>query len=192
MKSASTDIRKDLIDLPSRLFVSRWLLERVPFVFAEDFDAYLAWKHDLGDRLDVDPRAICLVGSAASGFSLSPQRAFQVFGERSDIDVAVVSAQHFDMVWRWLRSLGAERYRLPQYVQAQIDDHRERLVYWGAIATDKFLQYTPLGKAWVPALAEAAQRLPNAAHDVNVRLFREFETLRTYQAHCCDKIRDKL
>jgi hypothetical protein len=59
------------------------------------------------------------VGSASAGFSLSPQRALQPFRDRSDVDIAAVSAHHFDIVWRWLRSLGAERYKLPQYVQKQ-------------------------------------------------------------------------
>jgi hypothetical protein len=193
MKPTSTDIRAELGALPTSMFVSRWLLERIPHVFGDDFDLYLEWKHDLGTRLGVDPRAITLVGSAASGFSFSPQRALQPFHERSDVDVAVVSAHHFDIVWRWLRSLSVERYRLPRYVQGQIDDHRERLVYWGAIATDRLLHYTPLGKQWIPALSEVAKRLPgNNSRDVNVRLFREFEALRAYQMHCCDTIRAKL
>jgi hypothetical protein len=193
MKPNATDIRAELSALPSSMFVSRWLLERIPHVFGDDFDLYLQWKHDLGARLGVDPRAITLVGSAAAGFSFSPQRALEPFREASDVDVAVISAHHFDIVWRWLRSLGTDRYRLPRYVQSQIDDHRERLVYWGAIATDKILQYTPLGKQWVPALSEAAKGLPgNNSRDVNVRLFREFEALRAYQTHCCETIRAKL
>jgi len=192
MSGRSHEFRADLAALPASLFVSRWLLERVPFLFADDFNEYVDWKHYLSERLGVDPRAICLVGSAAAGVSLSPQRALRPFTESSDVDVALISAHHFDIVWLWLRSLGAERYKLPRYAQEQIEDHRERLVYWGAIATDRLLQYTPLGKTWVPALDAAAAKLPGGRRDVNVRLFRDHEALRSYQINCCDLIRKNL
>jgi len=190
--SADAAIRSDLGTLPFDVFVSRWILERVPHVFSSDLNAYLAWKHALGARIGVDPRAIVLVGSAATGFSLNPNRALRPFTAASDIDVAVVSPHHFDIVWRWLRNLGAERYGYPRYVQDQIDDHRERLLYWGAIATDRLLQYTPLGKEWIPALADVAKTLPGGTRDVNVRLFREFEALRAYQMNGCGKVRSTL
>jgi hypothetical protein len=185
-------IRSNLRSLSTGLFVSRWLLERVPHVFAGDLEAYVDWKHALSDRIFVDPKAITLVGSGASGYSLSPNKALKPFHAGSDIDVAVVSAHHFDVVWRWLRTLGSERYGWPRYVQEQIGDHRQRLVYWGAIATDRILQYTPLGKDWVPALADLANTLPGGRRDINVRLFREFEALRAYQVHGCAQIRAKL
>ena len=192
MAAASPDIRVDLGALSTAIFVSRWILERVPHVFDGDAAAYIAWKHELGDRIGVDARAIVLVGSAATGFSLSPERPLKPFDAKSDVDVAVVSPHHFDIVWRWLRNLGSERYGFPGYVQAQIDDHRQRLVYWGAIATDRLLQHTPLGKTWVPALADVAKMLPGGTREVNIRLFREFDALRAYQVHGCNEVKTKI
>jgi hypothetical protein len=70
MKPKSLDIRADLRALPTSMFVSRWLLERIPHVFCDDFELYLQWKHDLGTSLGVDPRAIILVGSWSAPFRL--------------------------------------------------------------------------------------------------------------------------
>lgn len=191
MKTGLADFKGDLSVLSPAMFVSRWLLERVPHLFGQEQNSYLEWKHFIGERIGVDPRAVSLVGSAATGFSLSPQKAFQPFQESSDVDVAVVSAHHFDLVWRWMRTLGSERYGYPGYVQKIIDDHRTRLVYFGAIATDRFLQYTPIGKEWLPVLSEAGKRLPGGVREVNVRLYREFEALRAYQVNCCNAVKEQ-
>jgi hypothetical protein len=48
-----------------------------------------------------------------------------------------------------------------------------------------------LGREWIPALADAAKRLPWGHRDVKIRLFREFDALRAYQVDCRGKIRGK-
>src|SRR4029079_6408600 len=97
------------------------------------------WKHRLGRLIEVDPRAILFVGRAAAGMSFNPKANLRPFRRASDIDIAIVSAHHFDLLWRWMRSLGARKYAFQEDVQKWIDEHRTRLVYWGVIETDRIL-----------------------------------------------------
>jgi hypothetical protein len=158
------------------------VLEPVPFIFAGDGDAYREWRHDLGARLKVDPRALAIVGSASTGVSLSLRKNLAHFHDGSDVDVAVISMVHFEGAWQWLRQLGADFYDLPPAAKESVKEHRERLVYWATIATDVLIGHMPIGSAWVPALAAIGQKTPPSVRTVNVRLYRDFEALRAYQA----------
>jgi predicted nucleotidyltransferase len=186
------DLKSDLFSIPPGVFASRWIFERTPHVFAADHESYISWKHDLGDAIEVDPRAIILVGSAAVGSSLSPYKNLKPFDDDSDIDVAVVSAHHFNILWHWLRNLGSERYKFPADAQRWIDEHRKRLVYWGVIATDRLLPLTPLASRWVPALEKMSKRSPAEGREINIRLYMDFDALRAYQALGIRELREKL
>src|SRR5690606_3802231 len=95
-----------------------------------------------------------LIGSAAVGLSLNPDKNFKEFNEESDIDVAVVSDHYFDISWHHLRNLGPRRHRLSTKEKLALQDHRERLIYWGTIATDKIIQILPFGASWMKSIDE--------------------------------------
>ena len=80
--------------LPSEL-VSRIVLERLPFKFDSN-EQYFHWRHMLAEGLQVDPRDVVLVGSAATGRSRSARKKFATFNNKSDVDIAIISPSHFD------------------------------------------------------------------------------------------------
>jgi len=184
-----TEVLADLQALPPERFVSIRLLEPVPHIFRDDAKAYLEWRHELARLLGVDPRAIAIVGSAAVGVSLSPRKNLAPFHDGSDVDVAVISWFHFETAWDWLRKLGASYYTLPASAQVSVKEHRERLVYWGTIATDKIVGHLPFASTWVRALGEVGKKTPPIPRSVNVRLYRDFEALRAYHVHGVGKLR---
>jgi hypothetical protein len=174
------EILAQLKDLEPGDFASRYLLDRVPWLFANRHQ-YIDWKTSLAEDLEVDPFMLVVVGSAGLGFSLAPYKGFAAFGPLSDIDVAVVSQRHFDEAWRWLRELGTgnllERDKLERDM---FNWHRRNLVFDGAIATEKLLRRLPFGVQWASALGYAGKREPTVGRAVKIRLYRDFESLRTY------------
>jgi len=186
------DLKSDLRSLNPSIFASKWMFERVPHIFENDLDVYIAWKHQLGTLLAVDPRAIIVVGSAAVGSSLNPAKNLRPLQKDSDVDIAIVSAHHFEVVWNWLRNLGAERYRFPRDVQSWIDEHRKRLLYWGIIATDRLLPLTPLAPRWVNALSAMSKKPPTVRREINVRLYMDFNALRAYHVSGIRELQQKL
>ena len=97
-------------------------------------------------KIGVDSKAIVLTGSASVGFSLNPDNNLRAFTDTSDIDVAIISQHYFDISWHFLRNVGTKRYGYNRKQKDAIDDHRNRLIYWGTIATDRILQILPFGE----------------------------------------------
>lgn len=188
----SEELKSALSTMTPSNFVSRWLLERVPFVFDDNLDNYLAWKHRLSDNLAVDPKAITLVGTAAVGTSLNPNKNFKDFDAESDIDVAIVSQYHFNVLWRWMRGLGAKYHGLPSKARTAVDQHRGNYIYWGTIATDKLLGHTPLAAEWVPALDAMSALEPTKGREIKARVYADFDSLRSYHAQGIETLRQKL
>ena len=170
----------ELKNLEPDEFASRYLLDRVPWLFI-DRHQYIDWKTSLAAELDVDPFMLIVVGSAGLGFSLSPLKGFSEFGARSDIDVAIVSQRHFDDAWRWLRGLRAEDpLQMDKLERDMLRRHRNTLVFDGAIATERLLPKLPFASKWKSALGHAGTREPTIGRDVKARIYRDFESLRTY------------
>jgi hypothetical protein len=185
----------DLVTIDPSIFVSKWILERVPFVFeGKGLEGYISWRKLLADRIRVDPCAMVVTGSAGVGVSLNPTNNFTLFDEKekpSDIDVAIVSGFHFEIAWRHLRNMGSERYKLGKLALQSFDDHKHRLIYDGMIATDKIIQHLPFGREWTIALAEMAKIDPTEGREVNARIYRDFECLRTYHVRNTKRLREK-
>jgi hypothetical protein len=180
-----------LLDHTPEDYVSHHVIDRVPAVF-DDRQSYIDWKKTMGEGLQVDPYGVILVGSACTGFSLSPQKNFRAFHARSDLDVAVISDRYFDEAWRYLRDLGSNIHKLPAASKRAVNSHRSGHVFDGVIATDQFVQFLPFGKTWVPVLEHASTSAPADGRDVKVRLYRDLFALRSYQRRGVEEARTRL
>jgi hypothetical protein len=178
-----------LVGQSPSLVVQEWVIDRTPTIFPNHVD-YVKWKSTLGEMLEVDGRAICLVGSASVGFSLNPTKGFSDFSAESDIDVAVVSSRHFDIAWHALRALGTARYKLTPAQRASVEDHRSRLVYWGAFDTKHLLPVLPFGRGWLEAFEKMTSMDPTRDRHVSGRIYRDFESLSAYHSNNIRKLRE--
>jgi hypothetical protein len=183
---------EDIINEHSSFITSKWVVERVPHVFNDNLDNYIDWKEKLSLLIGVDSKSIVLTGSSAAGVSLNPDKNFKLFDEESDIDVAVVSAHHFDIAWHYLRNIGTKRHKLKQSEKNSIEDHRTRLIYWGTIATDQIIQILPFGNEWINAINEMRKITPTEDKEINLRIYKDFEALRAYQNGSINKLKDNL
>jgi hypothetical protein len=182
----------DLAKLPISFLASKWILERTPFAFSEDSESYLKWKGALSDKIQVDSSAIVFTGSSCCGFSLNPYKDFREFNHESDIDIALISDYHFDIAWYLLRNLGAKYYSLTPKQRTSVDDHVNRLIYYGTIATDKILPILPFGKDWTIALSQISKDKPVNGRIINIRIYKDFKSLRDYQTNNLEKLRQKI
>jgi len=189
-------MKKELIDDIVRETItytsSKWIIERIPFIFENDLHTYITWKEKLSSLIGVDSKAIVLTGSSSVGFSLNPEKNLKPFNTDSDIDVAIISAHYFDISWHFLRNLGTRMYSLSQKEKNAIEDHRKRLIYWGTIATDKIVQILPFGKEWVTAVEAMAKIKPTDGRQINFRIYKDFEALKAYHNDGLKSIKDKL
>lgn len=169
--------------------VQEWVVDRTPAIFANQV-AHVKWKRSLAERLEVDGRAICIVGSASTGFSLNPNKDYRDFNPESDIDVAVVSSRHFDMAWHAIRALGSRYYSLTAPQKAAVEDHKKRLVYWGAFDARHLLPILPFGQQWIEAFDAMTSLEPTRDRNVSGRIYRDFDSLSAYHANNIRKLRE--
>ncbi len=190
--ASAPELQDALLSIPPEEFVSVHLLEPVPHVCGGDASLWIAWKTQLAELLDVDPYEVVLTGSGAVGFSLNPAKSFGEFHDGSDIDVAVVSAYHFDVAWRRLRQNPPAWLSLPKKTRKAIRSHKVNYVFAGAIATDRILALLPFAKGWQAALDRMTSVAPTVGRDVNLRVYRDFDSLRSYQTQGLEQLRASL
>lgn len=183
MEEIKRQFLDDLTSNPSDLVASIWIINRTPKIFNEDIKKYAQWRHSLAKNLGVDASAVLITGSAAFGVSLNPYKNYRFFDNSSDIDVAVISDYHFTEAWRTLRNIGPKRHTLPPRLKQSIKDHVERYIYWGTIATDKLLPIFSFGSQWKTALDEAAKTDPTQGRTINIRIYRDLDSLRAYHVN---------
>ncbi|MDR7372274.1 hypothetical protein [Flavobacterium aquidurense] len=186
------DFKEELLSNPTSFICSKWILDRVPFIFNNDRIAYIKWKEELASKLGIDSKAISLTGSSSCGFSLSPTKLFRNFNKHSDIDIAIISELHFNIAWSELRNLGSKQLSLTSKQKNSYHDHKTRLIYWGTIATDQILEILPFGVSWSLNLLEMSNLAPANGRTINIRLYKDYEALRAYQVANLDKIRISL
>jgi hypothetical protein len=172
--------------------VSAHLFDAVPHIFEGDAALWRAWKTALATDLDVDAHSVVLVGSAAVGVSLNPNKNLKPFDAVSDVDVAVISYRHFESAWHTLRSLKPTTLlRMSRAAQIDIREHAPKYVYFGSIATERNLAALQFGPRWAEAIAAAQRRCPTTDRDLKIRLYRDVEALRRYQMRSIRMTRDQ-
>lgn len=80
------------------------LLDENVFVLKNNFpeeyrEKYHHFKVIVSDALGVPVKNIAIIGSSKTGYSLTPNRNFDKFGEQSDLDLVVVSKELFESLW---------------------------------------------------------------------------------------------
>lgn len=185
-------LRSAILEKEPRDFVSHYLFEPVPYLFGSNLTSWIKWKTMLASSLEVDPYDIVLTGSAAVGFSLNPKKGYKPFDAQSDVDCGVISQYHFELAWRYLRQLRPSWLSLPPESKRAITVHRTNYVFAGAIATDSILGLLPFGAEWQRALDQMALMEPTIGRDVRLRIYRDYDSLRHYQASGIERLRSEL
>jgi hypothetical protein len=162
--------------------VGRLVLDRLPVTF-ETKQQYFRWRDELGEGFGVDARDILLVGSAATGRSLSARKRFGVFGKESDVDIAVVSSRYFDDAWHWFRRVNPILLNLDAEGVHLFEQHHKQYIFQGMIAANYFLAYLPFGGQWIRELQRCEKYLPALLQGrrMSVRIYKDNEALRQAQ-----------
>ena len=92
LRAALLGATRDGREIVARL----WLTEGPPSAFQQCPAIYEDLRGWLSARLGVHPKEITLVGSARIGYSMTQAEFGKPFGEHSDLDLAIISAQLFE------------------------------------------------------------------------------------------------
>lgn len=181
MPNDITNAKNDLERLPTSIFITKWIIDSVPYVFRNNYQNYIIWRHSLAKKLKIDPSDIIITGSACLGFSLNPNKNFRNFGDNSDIDVSIISEYYFNIGWHDLVAL-SDLSRVNQKIIASIQDHRNRLIYWGTLATDRILPILSFGYEWNNIIVTMNKMDELNGKEIKFRIYKDSKSLRDYLA----------
>lgn len=104
--SVVAQFKRDLLNQPIPDVVENWLFSGEIFGFAKHPKALSILETRIQQALgNAGEVTLAVVGSAKTGFSLKPEKAFAQFHHKSDIDLVVISSAHFDEAWEVLLKL---------------------------------------------------------------------------------------
>jgi len=75
-----------------------WLSEGIPFAFKDCPGIYESMRAWVAARINIDPKELNVTGSARLGQSLAPNKIGKPFGNGSDLDIFIVSAELFNQL----------------------------------------------------------------------------------------------
>jgi hypothetical protein len=185
-------LHQALLEKEPRDFVSHYIFQPIPYVFRDDLSVWISWKTTLARLLEVDAQDIVLTGSEAIGYSLNPYKNYKLFDETSDIDCGVISQYHFYLEWPYLRQLRPSWLSLPGASKRAIQIHQKNYMFYGTIATDVILSLLPFGIIWQNALNEMGRIKPTLGREVRLRIYKDYDALRHYQARNIESLRNDL
>lgn len=177
----------------------------MPYVFRSNPSAHDLLKRQLCSRLGLRPEAIFVVGSAKVGFSLSPDTFPRAFSPpASDIDVVVIDARLFDVVWNSLLDWNYPRRGKLMGPAWEWAKRRRNDLYWGWFSPQyldfrDFLTFPEslnpvrdLKADWLAAFRELARHPLLSRHEVTGRLYRTWDHALSYHVYSLSKLRDVL
>jgi hypothetical protein len=164
--------------------VDREIVSARPWLFKSDVE-YQDWREEIETETGFSVDGIRIVGSAATGFSLSPLKPGRPFrraggkldSSKSDIDITLIDSALFDEAWGdifrsdRLRTLGGT------------DETRGKIrngIYWGFISDKSIRLETGLARRLLLFRSAAGRTSPTRGHIIRYRLYRRLEDMREY------------
>jgi hypothetical protein len=177
-------------------FVEREIIDRRrPWIFDAD-ESHQAWRTSVAGELGLGTDSIYIVGSAATGFSLSPLkpgRPFRPLGgadeQTSDIDIALIDPSLFELAWETIVSFDRRRsLNVREDVRTKI-----RLdVYWGLVGQHSLPRNTYPARKILTAMIVAGRIPPLRGYEIRCRVYRRIEDLRAYHIASLHQVRREL
>jgi hypothetical protein len=176
-------------------FVEHEILNRRPWIFDTD-EAYRSWRVIVSSELGLGPDHVRIVGSAATGFSLSPLKPGRPFrqlpgvqGQTSDIDIALIDTNLFATAWDIIVSFDrARRLGLSEDARAKV-----RLdVYWGLVGQYSLPPNTDPARRVRTVRAAAGRMPPLRGYPIRCRVYRRVEDLLAYHTDSLRQLRREL
>ncbi len=154
--------------------------------FALEAGLYLALKQAVAAQFQVDHNQVLVVGSAKLGFSITPRKRYRPFGDTSDIDVALCSADLYDAFWRDVFDYWRRREPWP----GRIDFRKYHFRGW--IRPDYLPPAASFSRAhdWWEFFRQLTASGQFGRFRIRGALYKSLHFLEAYQATCIGQCKD--
>lgn len=184
-------LKKDLIELFPKEFFIKHIVKSHNWYFVdylhtpsdEVLDKLDRFYEIVSSQLQISFHSLQMVGSAKTGYSLSPDKLLHPFHEEtpesksSDIDIAIVSEKWYRLLWDELRNIKRNQYVRPyQRITSSI--------FRGFINEKDILELDPIREKWFSNISPINIKLQDElqiVHPITYRIYRSWEDLEEYQ-----------
>ena len=186
-------IKTDLNALDTNKFYKKYLLGQDVWYFKQRnpknyMQVYDDFKHYVSEKLEIHFNNISIVGSAKTGISLSPEKGFKIFNEKSDIDLVLVSPELFKKFWDAYLDLYSQRKNFGYtYVASNI--------FRRFVSIKRPDPTHPTFKAWitkVESFNKDYQVLFNIESEINYRIYESWESVERYHHKGIEELKTSL
>lgn len=152
-----------------------------------DYDEF---KKFIARYLGVHFNNISIIGSAKTKYSFSPTKDFKEFDDESDFDLIIVSRELYERIWSAYRSIALERsvsgyhYICNSIFNGFISMHDDGETYGNKDLED----WQRLVRTFKPQL----QLKFNVKHEVNYRIYSDWESVQNYHLKGISRLKDKI
>ncbi|MEP7235667.1 MAG: hypothetical protein ABI778_10255 [Ignavibacteriota bacterium] len=93
-----TQFKEDIQRNDPLVVARQMLMSNISYAFKQD--EYHKLQTKISEHFYLHPSEVALVGSAKTGFSIAPSKRYSEFSNTSDIDIAIISSELFDEIWK--------------------------------------------------------------------------------------------
>ncbi len=193
-------IKEDLLNVSVKDFYMKYLLRADNWYFErilqidekEVLHAVDDFKMIVSEAMSIGFSSVVMVGSAKTGYSLSPKKFLKQFvdeGEKkSDIDIAIISPYLFEHFWKLFRqSYDVTKERLYQYIS--------RAIYRGYISDQDIKNIEECRKEWIELSRKSTQQLQIKLyfkHAIHYRIYRDWKDMEEYHIQAIERLKGEV
>ena len=185
------NLKSDLLSLDPKDFYMKHIVKSNNWYFSsylqiptnELVDKMDFFKEIVSSNLGINFHSLQIVGSAKTGYSLSPKKVLRPFHDEvpgvppSDIDIAIVSQKLFEHYWERARHVKRIQYQ-PYYLNLT------KSIFRGYINDKDLVEIRGVSREWgdlVSPINVALQDKLGFVHPITYRLYRSWDDLEDYQ-----------
>ena len=192
------EFKKCLKNQNAEILYKEFLLNEDVFIFKEKTNPtshYHNYKIAISDILEINPKNIAIIGSAKTGFSLSPSKNFKEFEpdptstEASDIDLIIISEKYYKLLWE-----NALNYKYSFVGRSY--KHRANEIFRHFISikiNDLKSEEAHFFKDWiirVEAIKKISNTKFNILNDINYRVYESWDFADTYHIKGMEELKN--
>ena len=191
------ELRKALRETSSTDFCRNHVFDDDTWLFdnAEELGivgSYTDFRKQLGSAIQVPAKDIAIVGSAKLGYSLNPEPRgdlFKQFGDHSDIDTVIVSANLFDEIWTQFKEAFFNGY-------TNLAEEHAKELFKGFIvlasATKYNTKYLRELSAKMLEVRRTLQKKLRLDYPIRYRIYSRWSDVTLYHAWSIERLRERL
>ncbi|SRR5258707_1535843 len=184
--------KNDLPTLDNSTLVRKYITFGDSYLLDEE--QHFSLRVMISKQFEIHPSEVLVVGSAKMGFSIAENKRYRPFNDRSDIDIAIISEDLFNKIWRLVFDFWEENENTDSIVYWAKENHFKDYLFRGWIRPDKLPPASKfdLSKRWWEFFRKLTNEGSYGPYKISAGLYKSWYYLERYQSICIKQCKQDL